>query len=118
VVKRLGDGMMAVFAEPADAVAAIFAARERIAGVTAEGYEPRLRAGLHTGRPERVGDDYLGVDVNVAARVADAAGPDEVLVTHRVVEALGDAAPATRRKRLFRAKGVPSEVKVFRLESV
>lgn len=113
VVKRLGDGMMAVFVDPRDALAAVFEARDRLADVVADGYRPRLRAGVHVGRPERVGADYFGVDVNVAARVADAAAGDEVLVTGRVLEEVDAAAVRPRRKLLFRAKGVPSEIKVY-----
>ena len=37
-----------------------------------DGYRPTLRAGLHLGRPRKLRGDYLGVDVNVAARVAEA----------------------------------------------
>src|SRR3954468_8230232 len=44
VVKRMGDGMMAVFKEPADALEALDDARGRLAEVSADGYEPRFRA--------------------------------------------------------------------------
>lgn len=113
VVKRLGDGMMAVFASPTDALAAITAARERVGGVEVEGYLPRLRAGLHLGRPERVGEDYFGNDVNIAARVAEAAAADEILVSGSVLEALDEQAIQAKRKRLFRGKGVPADVRVY-----
>jgi adenylate cyclase len=113
VVKRLGDGMMAVFAGPTDALEAIQDARTRLAGVEVAGYRPRLRAGLHLGRPERVGDDYFGVDVNIAARVAEAASANEILVSNRVVAELDPNRFRTRRKLLFRAKGVPADVKVY-----
>lgn len=113
VVKRLGDGMMAVFAGPADALAAVREAQARLAGVEVQGYRPRLRAGMHVGRPERVGDDYFGVDVNIAARVAEAASAGEVLVTDRVLAELDGERVKAKRKLLFRAKGVPAEVKVY-----
>lgn len=118
VVKRLGDGMMAVFVEPGDGLTAIFEAQRRLAEVAAEGYQPRLRAGLHLGRPERVGDDYFGVDVNVAARVAEAAAGDEVLVTDRLLSELDPGAVRSRRKLLFRAKGVPGDIKVYSVKPV
>ena len=66
VVKRLGDGLMAVFDDPA---AAVRAACEATAAA-GELHAPGLRAGVHLGRPRRLGGDYFGVDVNVAARVA------------------------------------------------
>ncbi len=113
VVKRLGDGMMAVFAAPADALAAVTAAQGRLEEIEVSGYQPRLRAGMHVGRPERVGDDYFGVDVNIAARVAEAASGDEVLATDKALGDLKTEEVKARRKRMFRAKGVPTEIKVF-----
>jgi adenylate cyclase len=113
VVKRLGDGMMAVFAGPAEALDAVWEAQRRLAEVEVQRYRPRLRAGMHVGRPERVGDDYFGVDVNIAARVAEAASANEVLVSDRVLGQLDSSKVKSRRKLLFRAKGVPAEVKVY-----
>ena len=115
VVKRLGDGMMAVFTEPAAAVAAVFAARQLLDGVEVAGYRPRMRAGIHVGSPRRLGDDYLGVDVNVAARVADHASGGEVLISGQALDALADDSISARKKLLFRAKGVPSDVTVYAL---
>jgi adenylate cyclase len=117
VVKRLGDGMMAVFDEPGDAVAAVFEMRERLAEVRADGYEPVLRAGVHVGQPRRIGDDYLGVDVNVAARVAEGAGANELLASEPVLEALEDGTVTPRKKRLFRGKGVPKDLSIYSLEA-
>ena len=63
VVKRLGDGLMAVFDDPASAVRAACEA----AAAVGELHAPGLRAGVHLGRPRKLGGDYFGVDVNVAA---------------------------------------------------
>jgi adenylate cyclase len=112
VVKRLGDGMMAVFPEPASALESILAAQGAVGELDVDGYRPQLRAGIHTGRAQRVGDDYFGVDVNVAARVAEQASAGEVLITHSVLQGLDDAQLAVRQKRFFRGKGVPNEIKV------
>jgi adenylate cyclase len=117
VVKRLGDGMMAVFASPAEALGAVEEAQRRLAAIEVERYRPRLRAGMHVGRPERVGDDYFGVDVNIAARVAEAASAGEVLASGRAVAELDDTRVKARRKLLFRAKGVPPEIKVYSVRS-
>src|SRR3954462_8559121 len=67
IVKRLGDGLMAVFDEPGQAIEAAHAAARALESVEIDGYRPTLRAGVHTGRPRRLGGDYFGVDVNVAA---------------------------------------------------
>ena len=117
VVKRLGDGMMAIFRDPDDAVAAVLAARERLDGVEVAGYRPRMRAGMHVGTPRRLGDDYLGVDVNVAARVAEEASGDEFLVSGDALDALERGDVSARRKLRFRAKGVPADVSAYSLRA-
>ena len=116
VVKRLGDGMMAVFADPDEAAEAILEARRQLEDVEVAGYRPRMRAGMHVGKPRRLGEDYLGVDVNVAARVAEHAAGDEVLVSGDALELLDADRFSSRKKLLFRAKGVPSGVTVYSLK--
>ncbi|CAN5493803.1 adenylate/guanylate cyclase domain-containing protein [soil metagenome] len=115
VVKRLGDGMMAVFKEPGAAITAIAEGRERLAEVEAEGYSPKIRAGVHVGRPRKVGKDYFGVDVNIAARVADGAGADELLISDATLEAaLDDELKLSVEERpLLDAKGVPADFQVY-----
>src|SRR5947208_8589697 len=88
VVKRLGDGMMAAFNDAESAVRAACEARDEVGGVSADGYQAQLRGGVHPGRPRKIGGDYLGVDVNVAARVAGEAKPGEILVSSAACEAL------------------------------
>ena len=113
IVKRLGDGLMAVFDDPAAAVDAAFAAMAGLDEIEVGGHRPRLRAGLHVGRPRKVGRDYLGVDVNVAARIAEAAGAGEVLVSGVACERLDEEAITLKRKRRFKAKGAPSDLEVY-----
>lgn len=128
LVKRMGDGHMAVFPVGAEAglgddaltgdaglVAAVSAARGAIAAVAAielAGHRPALRAGLHVGTPRRLGSDWFGVDVNVAARVGAAAGPGELLISAATRERLG-AAVATGPCRRLDAKGAPDDLEVF-----
>lgn len=114
VVKRLGDGLMAAFWDAQSATEAAFAASERIATVEVEGFRPQLRTGIHLGRPRKVGGDYLGVDVNVAARLCDAAKPGEILVSDRVLLKL-DPNTVSAKNRRFRAKGAPKELAVYSL---
>jgi adenylate cyclase len=116
VVKRLGDGMMAVFGDAPSALAAVVEARERLAEVEADGYRPRIRAGIHVGRPRSIGGDYLGVDVNVAARLTEQAAGDEILVSDRACEALADDEVSKKRKRRFKVKGVPRDLGAFTVE--
>lgn len=114
VVKSLGDGTMAVFADSGDAIAAAHEATEAVSAIRLSSYRPALRAGVHTGAPRAVGDDFLGVDVNIAARVCAAAGSGEVYVSEPTL-ALADADDYVVRRKRFRAKGVPRELRVFRV---
>jgi adenylate cyclase len=117
VVKRLGDGMMAVFSDADAAVAAVLEARERLDGVEVAGYRPRMRAGIHVGTPRRLADDYLGVDVNVAARVAESASGGELLVSGVALDELKPDTVTARKKLRFKAKGVPSDITVYSLKA-
>ncbi len=117
VVKRLGDGLMASFLEPVQAVEAALDAQYAVTTVQVEGHRPRLRAGAHVGRPRRIGGDYLGIDVNVAARVADGAGPGEVLISEPVADRLDPTSYVTGRRRRLRAAGAPRELRVCSVRS-
>ena len=107
IVKRLGDGLMATFLDPSAAVQAALDAQEALVEVDVDGHRPQMRAGIHWGRPRKLGGDYLGVDVNIAARVADAAKADQVMVSEGLLERLdSDQITAGKRRRL-RADGAP-----------
>ena len=113
VVKRLGDGLMAVFDEPGRRSRRRSTPTTRWAGsrsrATARGCAP----GVHFGKPRTLGGDYLGVDVNIAARVAGAASGGEVLVSEAACERIDESSLRVKRRRFFRAKGAPSDLKVF-----
>ncbi len=100
---------MGAFRDAPRALEAAFEASERVARIDLDGYRPRLRTGVHLGRPRKVGRDYFGVDVNIAARLAEAAEPGEVLVSDRTLRAL-DASAIDARERGFSAKGAPSDL--------
>src|SRR2546423_4578598 len=117
VVKRMGDGMMAVFDDSKEALEALLDARERLAEVKADGYNPRFRAGIHVGKPRKLGGDYFGVDVNVAARLAEQASPDEVLVSDTALRELDADALKVKKKRRFKVKGVPDDLQAYSITS-
>jgi len=73
-------------------------------------------AGLHSGRPRKIGGDYVGVDVNIAARVAEGAKGGEVLVSEAAREHLDETGLRVRRKRRFRGKGTPQGLEVYAVE--
>jgi adenylate cyclase len=112
IVKRLGDGLMATFLTAQAAVDAALDAQASLQQVEVDGYRPRMRAGVHWGRPRKLGSDYLGVDVNIAARVGDAGKADQVLVSDTALELVDvENLNVGRRKRL-RADGAPRELHV------
>ena len=113
IVKRLGDGLMAVFEDPCSAVDAALEMSAAVEEIQVAGHSPRLRAGVHLGRPRRLGADYFGVDVNVAARVAAAAGGGQVLVSQAATERIEDAELRLKRRWRFKAKGAPKDLDVY-----
>jgi adenylate cyclase len=113
VVKNVGDGIMAAFRDPADAVAAAAAIITRANG---DGRPPlALRIGLDAGRPTRRGEDYIGHTVNLAARLVKRARAGEALVTDTVQRAAGDADGVVWRERGRPAlKGVAKPPRTWR----
>jgi adenylate cyclase len=112
ITKRLGDGVMASFVHPQPAVEAALAAHAGVEAIEIAGYRPRMRAGVHYGRPRRLGGDYLGVDVNVAARVGAAAGPGRLLVSEPAFALLDHDRVTAGRSKALRASGVPKGLRV------
>ena len=85
-VKSMGDGVMIWVADPAAAVALARRAVEEV------GTRPDLlpvRVGVHTGPAVMRGCDWYGSAVNVAARLADKAQPNEALVSAATRDAAG-----------------------------
>ena len=75
-----------------------------------------VRVGMHWGCPTRRGDDLVGHDVNLAARIVDVAGPGEVLVSEPVRELVRRAGTALRLDELGPVvmKGIPDAVPLYR----
>ncbi len=127
IVKRMGDGVMAVFRDPVVAVRAVLEAKEALKSVEVAGYAPRMRVGIHTGRPQRLAADWLGVDVNVAARVMERATKGGIMVSSSTLDlipqsqldGLGIAAKRAR-KPMFSHKtaGIPPDLAIYRLKTL
>jgi adenylate cyclase len=115
LIKRLGDGHMVVFGTADAAIAAAFDMLERLEDVEVCGHRPQLRAGIHVGHPRQLGGDYLGRDVNIAARITDAAKGGELLVSDAVIEHADCNGLEVKRRRWFRAKGAPRDLEVYSL---
>ena len=126
IVKRMGDGIMAVFADPLVAVGAVLNAKQALRTVDVDGFKPRMRVGIHTGRPQRLASDWLGVDVNVAARVMERATKGGVMVSGATLDRLAqadlDALGVTARRvhrPVFAGKtpGLPADLAIYRLKA-
>jgi adenylate cyclase len=117
IVKRLGDGVMAAFGTTAEAVDAAFETRDRLGEIEVAGHRPRMRYGVHTGKPRLLGGDYFGVDVNVAARVMAAADPDQVLVSEPACRELPSGRFTTGSARRLKAPGTPAGLRVVEVDA-
>jgi class 3 adenylate cyclase len=101
-VKSTGDGFLATFDGPARAVRC---ARAIAAAPGPDGI--RVRAGLHAGECEVMGEDIGGIAVHIAARVSALAGPGEVLVSRTVKDLVAGSGIAFEDRGEHALKGVP-----------
>jgi adenylate cyclase len=92
LVKRLGDGVMFVVAEP-DAALAL--ALDVVAAFPRGGETPPARVGLAAGRVVALRGDFYGPAVHLAARLADAAEPATVLAAPELRARVGEVAGVT-----------------------
>jgi hypothetical protein len=120
---RFGDSLSTDERKPVSLLAAVYrrssptgrappTSSGSVPAIEVAGHRPRMRCGVHRGRPRRLGGDYLGVDVNVAARVAAAAKGDQLLVSAPACELLEDGRDELGRAKLLREKGTPTELRV------
>jgi class 3 adenylate cyclase len=107
-LKTIGDGFLATFDGPARAVTCAGAIRDR-----ADSLGIAVRAGVHTGECEVIGDDIAGVAVNIAARISALAGPDEVLVSRTVTDLVYGSGIEFKDRGLVELKGVPDTWHLF-----
>lgn len=110
-VKSTGDGVLATFDGPARAIGA---ARSIEEGVRELGI--RIRAGLHTGECEVIGEDVGGIAVHIGARVLDKAGPGEVLVSSTVKDLVVGSDIRFDERGSHELRGIPGEWSLFRVD--
>ncbi|MEM7286588.1 MAG: adenylate/guanylate cyclase domain-containing protein [Actinomycetota bacterium] len=96
VVKELGDGLM-IWIDTADAgLSCALELMRSVERARATGDLPLgVRMGMHHGEALPRGDDLVGQTINIGARVADLAGPGELLVSEALVANCGDVHAAT-----------------------
>jgi pimeloyl-ACP methyl ester carboxylesterase/class 3 adenylate cyclase len=109
-INTTGDGLLATFDGPARAIRCGQALVKRLArsGVS-------IRAGIHTGECEVIGDDLAGVAVHIGARVAALGGPGELLVSSTVKDLVVGSGIRFERHGEHELKGVPDQWTVYRV---
>jgi class 3 adenylate cyclase len=112
-VRTTGDGFLATFDGPARAARCAVAITHAIRALGLE-----VRAGVHTGEIELMGDDIGGIAVHTGARVAAEAGPSEVLVSSTVKDLVAGSGLAFDDRGVHLLKGVPGEWRLFAVTAV
>ena len=116
IVKELGDGLLLWFEDASEALTTTLRLQQ-LYEETADSDMPLwVRAGVHSGRQTYRGDDLIGHDVNVASRVADVAGPAEVLISDATLQEIGDKLPDVEFDELGPVvmKGLPEPMRLYR----
>jgi class 3 adenylate cyclase len=110
-IKTTGDGILATFDGPARGVRCACAIADEIRPLGIE-----IRAGLHTGECEMIGDDVGGIAVHIGARVAALAGASEVLVSSTVKDLVAGSGLRFGDRGNQSLKGVPGKWRIFAVE--
>jgi class 3 adenylate cyclase len=96
-----GDSFFVVFTSALDAVRAALGAQRRLASYSwPGGAVVRVRMGLHTAEPTRYEDEYVGMEVHRAARIASAAHGGQVVVSAETAQVLSSRSPEVKLKDL------------------
>ena len=108
LVKMTGDGALATFEGPGRAIRCALALHDALdlLGI-------KIRAGLHTGEVELVGDDIGGIGVHIAARVMAAASPGDLLVSQAVPILVAGSGIEFEDRGEHELKGVPGSWQLF-----
>jgi class 3 adenylate cyclase len=113
VIQTTGDGFLAIFDGPARAVRCAEAMARAVARLGIA-----MRAGIHTGEVELIGDDVRGLTVHEAARVAGAAKPGEVLVSATTKLLLAGSGLTFESAGTYELKGLGDARELFRLTAL
>jgi class 3 adenylate cyclase len=107
-VDTAGDGFFARFDGPIRAISCAQAIGTAVGELGLE-----VRAGLHTGECQLVGEKIGGIAVNIGARIAARAGPGEVLVSSTVKDLVAGSDLRFEDRGAAELKGVPGEWRLF-----
>jgi class 3 adenylate cyclase len=108
VMKHMGDGQLAVFESPNEAIRFAELLREELRGVGLE-----VRAGMHVGEVDLQRRDVAGIGVHIASRVMSEAGPSQILVSRTVHDLAGGSNIAFADAGTHRLKGIEGEWQLY-----
>jgi class 3 adenylate cyclase len=77
----------------------------------------KVRAGLHTGEIEVIGDDVGGIAVHIGARVAALAGPAEILVSSTVKDLVAGSGLRFEDRGTHALRGIPDQWRLYAVAS-
>lgn len=120
LVKSLGDGFLLAFPSASQAVRAAVALAAAVTKRHTAGELPlNVRVAVHAGAPLIEGDDLLGHDVNLAARLLEHCRPGRVIVSEAAKELAERRLRAVwfRGRRVVRVRGLSSKVVVYEASS-
>jgi class 3 adenylate cyclase len=103
-----GDGFFATFDGPARAIRCALAVVDELHVLGLD-----VRAGVHTGEVELLGDKLSGIAVNTGARVAALAGPGDVLVSQTVKDLVSGSGIELEERGEHELKGVPGTWRIY-----
>ncbi len=107
-VKTMGDGFLATFDGPARAIRCATTIRDRLSPL-----DLPIRAGIHTGEVDLIGNDISGMAVNIGARIGALADPGEVYVSSTVKELVVGSGLSFAERGVHTLKGAPGEWRLF-----
>jgi class 3 adenylate cyclase len=105
-----GDGFFAVFEAPTDAIECAMAIQRSFADRRRDGFAPEIRIGVHEADALLSGNDYAGLGVHEAARIAAHAEGGSILTSEATAKAAGATACAPPEEVAF--KGLSDRVSV------
>jgi class 3 adenylate cyclase len=120
VVKKMGDGILAVFKHPLNGVIAALGVQQKIVqynSMRVEQEKFQARIGLNTGPVIRKDADIFGEVVNVASRMQSAATPGDVLLTKSTFEEVKDYVRCTELGKI-QVKGIREAIIAYSPEEV
>jgi class 3 adenylate cyclase len=107
-IDRTGDGFLSAFDSPARAIRCAEAISAAVHSIGLQ-----VRAGVHSGEVEVIGEHLGGIAVHIAARISALAGPDEVLVSQSVKDTVIGSGIAFDDRGAHELKGVPGQWQLY-----